>query len=104
MYCWQFCYRYRRLFAIVSLTIRWCFDGDLLSIALAIHYRLHWQFAITYAGSLLSRALASCWQKHWCTAVNCASVLLIISLAINFIEGLLAGDTRRIQNFCLIKV
>jgi hypothetical protein len=69
-----------------------------------IHYRLRWRFTIAYAGSSLSRVLASRWRKHWRTAVNRAGVLLIISLAINFIEGLLAGDTRRIQNFCLIKV
>jgi hypothetical protein len=65
---------------------------------------LRWRFAIAYAGGSLSRALVSRWQKRWCTAVNSAGVLLIISLAINFIEGLLTGDTRPIQNFCLIKV
>jgi hypothetical protein len=97
----------------VSLAIRCCFAGDSLlialaidslSIALAIRYRLRWRFAIAYADSSLSRALTSRWRKHWRTAVNSAGMLLIISLAINFIEGLLAGDTRPIQKFCLIKV
>jgi hypothetical protein len=84
--------------------IRCCFTGNSLSIALAIRYRLRWRFAIAYAGGSLLRALASRWRKRWRTAVNSAGVLIIILLVINFIEGLLAGDTRSIQNFCLIKV